>query len=96
MLNPKTPSERQDTAAGGRHARELRVEGGRTYTASIETVKIANHFWAYLRFKNGNQTTRKYIGRVTAPTKDECLRLGWKLVRELKVVEIHGWEWVSK
>jgi len=76
--------------------RELRLDGVRVVRASIETMKTGNNIWAYVRFKSGSQTTRKYVGRVTAETQAECLRLGWTLVRKLKIAESNGWSWVNK
>lgn len=76
--------------------RELRLEDGDVVTASLEIVKIENNLWAYMRFKNGTTTTRKYVGRVTAESRAESLRLGWELVRRNRVVESFGWKWVAK
>lgn len=96
VMSIAAAKEQQDVAAGGRPMRELLVEDGNVVTASIEVVKIESHLWAYMRFKNGTTTTRKYVGRVTAETRAESLRLGWELVRRNRVVESFGWKWVVK
>ncbi|MFN9279155.1 MAG: hypothetical protein ACK6DW_05360 [Betaproteobacteria bacterium] len=96
MRAPSPASERQDAAAGGRHLRELVIEEGHLVMASIEALKSGHNMWGYLRFKIGGRTIRRYVGRVTAPTPDECLQLGWKLVRQLKTAEASGWMWVNK
>jgi hypothetical protein len=88
--------EQQDISAGGRLMRELRLEDGKVVLASLEVRKIEHHLWAYIRFKNGTATTSKYVGRVTAESRAESLRLGWELVRRNRVVENFGWIWVAK
>lgn len=90
-----TPSEQQDAAAGGRQMRMLQLEDGQVVTASLEVVKIENHSWGYLRFKSDSATTRKYVGRVTAESREKSLRTGWKLVRANQIAEAFGWQWVT-
>lgn len=76
--------------------RELRVEDEQVAVASIELLKISKNVWGYLRFKIGSTTTRKYIGKVTAESREESLQLGWSLVRKKKIVEKFGWRWVHR
>ncbi len=95
-MNAATAKEQQDAAAGGREMRELRLDDGSVVTASLEILQSGYNLWGYLRFKNGAATTRKYVGRVTADTREESLRLGWELVRRAKVAEAFGWQWTVK
>ena len=52
--------------------------------------------YGYLQFKAHGKTVTKYIGRVTAESRAESLRLGWELLRSRKLVESFGWSWVVK
>lgn len=47
-----------------------------------------------LSIQDGGKTVQRYIGKVNAETPDESLTLGWKLVRERRVVERSGWSWL--
>ena len=89
----------QDEAAGGPERRELRLADGTVVTASVAArryAKTPNHSYGYLQFKAHGKTVTKYIGRVTAESRAESLRLGWELLRSRKLVESFGWSWVSK
>lgn len=94
-MNVTAAQEQQDAAAGGREMRELRLKDGSIVTASLEVRKIGHNLWGYLRFKSGDTTTSKYVGRVTAETREESLRLGWGLVRSGRVAEEFGWKWTA-
>ena len=81
------PSERaaeQDKAAGGRSNRRVELPCGRTATASISLQHFAKsrRVYAYLRFKSGGRTTRRYVGDATARTREEALRIAWTKARE--------------
>lgn len=95
-MNVATAQEQQDVAAGGREMRELRLDDGSVVTVSVELLKRGHQIWGYIRFKSGATTTRKYVGRVTAETREESLRLCWNLVRRIRVVDEFGWQWIVK
>ena len=89
----------QDEAAGGPERRELRLVDGTIVMASVAARRYArtpNQCYGYLQFKAHGKTVTKYIGRVTAESRAESLRLGWELLRSRKLVESFGWSWVSK
>ena len=89
----------QDEAAGGPERRELRLVDGTIVMASVAARRYArtpNQCYGYLQFKTHGKTVTKYIGRVTAESRAESLRLGWELLRSRKLVESFGWSWVSK
>ena len=94
-MNPH--SEAQNKAAGGEDFRKIRIADGTIVTASMESLKFPSGYqrWAYLRFKSGGKTTRKYIGKVSADSPDESRALAWRLVREIDMVGRFGWSWVS-
>lgn len=95
-MNVASSKEQQDAAAGGRAMRKLLLEDGTVVTASLEILKGGSNLWGYLRFKSGAVTKRKYVGRVTAETREESLRLGWELIRRNRVAEEFGWQWTAK
>ena len=89
----------QDEAAGGPERRELRLADETIVMASVAARRYArtpNQCYGYLQFKAHGKTVTKYIGRVTAESRAESLRLGWELLRSRKLVESFGWSWVSK
>lgn len=93
----KDSHHEQDEAAGGHENRELCLADGRVVTVSVAVRRYAstpNHLYGYLQFKTLGKTVTKYIGQVTAETRSESLRYGWKLLRSRKLVESFGWSWV--
>lgn len=88
----------QDEAAGGPEQRELRLGDGTVVTASVAARHYprSHQLYGYLQFKAHGKTVTKYIGRVTAESRAESLRLGWELLRSRKLVESFGWSWVVK
>lgn len=87
----------QDDAAGGAKRRELRLADGKIVMASVAVRRYAstpNQCYGYLQFKAHGKTITKYIGRVTAKSRDESLRLGWDLLRSRKLAESFGWSWL--
>lgn len=88
-------NEAQDRAAGGEQMRKVKLPDGTLATASVsvQTFSISYQQWGYLRFKTGGKTMRCYVGKVSADTIEESLLIGWKLVREKRVLERAGWEW---
>ena len=88
----------QDEAAGGPEQRELRLTDGTVVTASVAArhYRRSHQVYGYLQFKAHGKTVTKYIGRVTAESRAESLRLGWELLRSRKLVESFGWSWSGK
>ncbi len=88
--------EAQDRAAGGEELRKVLLADGTQVTASVsvQIFKTGHNKWGYFRFKTGGKTVQRYIGKVNAEPPDESLTLGWKLVRERRVVERSGWSWL--
>ena len=89
----------QDEAAGGHEYRQLRLADGTIVTASVAARRFARmsaQCYAYLQFKVHGKTVTKYVGRVTADSRAESLRLGWSLLRSRKLVESFGWDWVKR
>jgi DNA mismatch endonuclease (patch repair protein) len=90
LRSPPTRNERvaeQDTAAGGREVRLIQLLGGDTATASTLLHRPqGRRIYAYLRYKHAGRNHRFYVGEVTARTRAEALRRGWKLAREKGLV----------
>ena len=88
----------QDEAVGGPERRELRLIDGTVATASVavRSYPRSHQLYGYLQFKAHGKTVTKYIGRVTAESRAESLRLGWELLRSRKLVESFGWSWITK
>jgi len=89
----------QDEASGGRQYRELRLEDGTVVVVSVAARRYArtpDQSYGYLQFKTNGKTVTKYIGRVTAESRAESLRMGWELLRSRKLAESFGWSWISK
>lgn len=88
----------QDEAAGDPKRRELRLADGTVVIASIAVRRFASNSphqqYGYLQFKVAGKTVTKYVGRVTAESRSESLRIGWALVRTRKLAESYGWTWV--
>jgi len=73
----------QDQAAGGRERRRVQLGGGETALGSIELKqpwKPRGRIYAYLRYSHHGRTITKYVGNATATTREEALRLGWRIV----------------
>ena len=95
----KRVQNEQDTAAGGEDFRRLLIEEGKVAIASVAVriyARTPNRSYGYLQFKAHGKTVTKYIGSVTANTKDESLRIGWELLRQRNIAEASGWRWVKK
>ena len=89
----------QDEAAGGHEHRKLRLSDKTIVVASVAArryPRTPNQCYGYLQFKTQGKTITKYIGRITADSQAESLRLGWALVRSRKLVESFGWAWVKQ
>ena len=88
----------QDLAAGGAEYRKVRLDDGRVATASVEIRVLPRGYqeWAWLRFKAGSKTSRRYIGKVTSETRELSLALAWRIARENQVIEKAGWSWLKR
>jgi DNA mismatch endonuclease, patch repair protein len=72
----------QDRAAGGRDRRRVQLGDDETAIGSIELKrpwKPSEATYAYLRYSQGGRTVTRYVGKATATTREEALRLGWAL-----------------
>ena len=77
-------SAEQDRAAGGRKQREIRLSNGRWSTASVELKRLpkGRRVYGYLRYADGGRTVNRYIGEVTAGSRDAALKRAWNLAHE--------------
>lgn len=77
-------SAEQDRAAGGRNSRLVRVGDAEWSTASVELkrLKKGRRVYGYLRYTRRGRTMNRYIGEVTAESRERALRRAWTLVRE--------------
>lgn len=73
----------QDTAAGGREARRVRLPGGRRGHASIalRLLRKGRRVYAYLRWSDGGKTYERYVGEVDRDTRAANLTQAWHTVR---------------
>lgn len=85
----------QDKAAGGAALRKMRTTMGGVVTVSLSVSDSIGGSRVILRFKWGGATVQRLVGTVTAASRFEALKLGWKMIREEKIVEKEGWSWVS-
>lgn len=84
----------QDRAAGGVARRKLRITSGDVVTVSLAVNGKASPYRVILRFKSG-LTVQRPVATVEAASPSEALKLAWSRIREDKVVEKHGWQWVE-
>lgn len=84
----------QDRAAGGLGRRKLRITSGDVVTVSLAVSGKASPYRVILRFKSG-LTVQRPVATVEAASPAEALKLAWGRIREDKVVEKHGWQWVE-
>lgn len=101
MAIKSAAQELQDTAAGGHERRFLLLPSGEIVRASVAIrpyMQAGNvpQMYGYLEFRREKKTTTKYIGVVSAASKEESIKLGWKLAREKQTAEKFGWQWVDK
>lgn len=87
----------QDEAAGGAEKRHLLLADGSVVLASINvrSFRRAKQLYGYLQFKHMGKTVTRYVGSVTADSKQKSLELGWALVRTKQTAEANGWTWGS-
>jgi hypothetical protein len=89
----------QDEVTGGEAYRQLRLNDGTIVLVSVSVrkfLKSPSKRYAYMQFKSSRKTVTKYVGAVTADSKLNSLVLGWRLLRQRKIAEANGWEWVKK
>lgn len=84
----------QDRAAGGSDLRKMRTKTGEIVTVSLAVSDSGAASRVILRFKTGGATVQRLVGTVTAPSHFHALKLGWKMIRDEKIVEKEGWSWV--
>lgn len=84
----------QDKAAGSGARRKIRIKSGDVVTASLAMTGTASPYRAVLRSKSG-LTVQRPIGQIVAESKFEALKAGWKLLRDEKIAEGFGWQWVE-
>jgi len=77
-------SAEQDRAAGGHKRREIRLGEGRWATASVELKRLpkGRRVYGYLRYADGGRTVNRYIGEVTAESRQSALKRAWGLAHE--------------
>ena len=74
--------------------RKLRITSGDVVTVSLAVNGKASPYRVILRFKSG-LTVQRPVATVDAASPAEALKVGWSRIREDKVVEKHGWQWVE-
>ena len=85
----------QDRAAGGAELRKMHTKSGEVVTVSLAVAASGETSRVILRFKWGGSTVQRLVGTMKVPSRFEALRLGWKMIREERVVEKEGWSWVA-
>lgn len=92
-------TEEQNLAAGGNTKRLLRILNGKIVTVSVavrNTPKNAKNKYAYMHYKTESKTFTKYIGPVGGSTHLESIAIGWKFLREKKIIESLNYQWVEE
>jgi DNA mismatch endonuclease, patch repair protein len=75
----------QDQAAGGRERRRVQLGDSESALGSIELKqpwKPRGRIYAYLRYSHRGRTITKYVGSASAATREEALKLGWRIAHE--------------
>lgn len=87
----------QDEAAGGLELRKMYTKTRDVVTVSLAVDPLSGGASrVFLRFKWGGGTVQRSVGRVSASSRSEALKLGWRMIREQKIVEKEGWSWVVR
>ena len=84
----------QDKASGGLERRKIRIKSGDVVTVSLSVTGITSPYRVILRFKSG-LTVQRPVGKIAAESRFEALKAGWQMLREEKIVESFGWQWVN-
>ncbi len=79
----------QDSAAGGRDAREVRLHGSRRPHASIalRVPPKGRRVYAYLRWSVSGKTHERYIGEVAQASREANLAEAWRVVSQRRLLE---------
>lgn len=85
----------QDSAAGGAEMRKMYTTSGGVVTVSLSVAESGDGLRVILRFKWGGSTVQRLVGTLPGCSRFEALKLGWKMIREKKIVEKEGWSWVA-
>ncbi|MBE1577662.1 hypothetical protein ACFORH_10785 [Amycolatopsis roodepoortensis] len=82
-------AEEQDTAAGGRGARHIRLPGGPPVCGSValRVYPSGRRIYAYLRWSERGKTRERYVGEVERPTREENLADAWRLVHDAGLLD---------
>lgn len=84
----------QDRAAGGLSRRKLRIKSGDVVTVSLAVSGKSSPYRVILRFKSG-LTVQRPVASLGAENPSEALALAWARIRQDRIVEQYGWEWVE-
>ncbi|MCW5644034.1 MAG: hypothetical protein KIT63_18185 [Rhodoferax sp.] len=88
----------QDRAAGGQDRRKLKVRSGDVVVVSlaISGTGIKTPFSVAMRFKSGGMTIARPVGKIDGESRFAVLRKGWVMVREERIAERNGWQWLAE
>jgi len=84
----------QDRAAGGLARRKLRIKSGDVVTVSLAVSGKASPYKVILRFKSG-LTVQRPVATLDASSPHDALKLAWLRIREDRIVEQYGWQWIE-
>lgn len=84
-------SAEQDRAAGGKERRRVALESGKLATASVELKRLpkGRRVYGYLRYSDGSHTVNRYIGEVTADSREQALKRAWDVARAKGLLSRH-------
>ena len=74
--------------------RKMYTKSGGVVTVSLSVAESGDGSRVILRFKWGGATVQRLVGTLPVCSRLEALKLGWKMIREEKIVEQEGWSWV--
>lgn len=88
----------QDRAAGGIESRKLRIRSGDVVVVSLAISGTGSRtpHGVVMRFKSGGSTISRPVGKVEGESRFEILKKGWAKVKDDRIAEQNGWEWVAK
>lgn len=93
-MNQLLNTMQQDQAAGGLERRKLRIKSGDVVTISLVVNGKASPYRVILRFKSG-LTVQRPVTTLDASSPYEALKLAWSRIRDDRIVEQYGWQWVE-
>ncbi len=91
-------AEKQNIAAGGKTRRLLKILNGKIVTVSVAVRRFPRRGmkkYAYMQYKTEYKTFTKYIGVVGGDTDLESIAIGWKILREKRIVEDLNYHWIG-